>query len=101
MGNTKNHPWGRGHFSLRPLYVHNIDKKGFYALSWEEIADNADEDEFLYKLKNAMKNNHVTKIENLIKGKQIQCSEHANGVGSIKIEDLSLYRDVVMVQDRI
>ena len=28
-------------------YVYNINKKDFYALSWEEIADNADEDEFL------------------------------------------------------
>ena len=82
-------------------YVHNSEKKGFYALSWEEIADNAYEDEFLYNLKNAMKNNNVSEIENLIKGKQIQCSEHTNGVGKIKIEDLSLYMDVVMVRDRI
>ena len=43
----------------------------------------------------------MSEIENLIKGKQIQCSEHANGVASIKVEDLSLYQDVVMVQDRI
>ena len=48
-----------------------------------------------------MKNNNVAAIEDLIKGKQIQCSEHANGVGKIKIEDLSLYMDVVMVRDRI
>ena len=78
-----------------------LTKKDFYALSWEEIADNTDEDEFLYKLKNAMKNNNVPEIENLIKGKKIQCSEHANGIGKIKIEDLSLYQNVVMVRDRI
>ena len=48
-----------------------------------------------------MKNNQISEIENLIKGKQIQCSEHANGVASIKVEDLSLYQDVVMLRDRI
>ena len=95
---------GVGHEHSRysaDCYIHNVNKKGFYALSWEEIADEANEDEFLYELKNAIKNNNVKKIEELIKGKQIQCSEHANGVGKIKIEDLSLYQDVVMVRDRI
>ena len=50
---------------------------------------------------NEMKYNRINEIENLIKGKQIHCSEHANGVASIKVEDLSLYQDVVMVRDRI
>ena len=36
-------------------YIHNVNKKGFYALSWEQISDAADEDEFLYELKNAIK----------------------------------------------
>ena len=48
--------------------------------------------------KNAIKNN-IKKIEQLIKRKQIHCSQHANGVGKIKAEDLSLYQDVVMVRD--
>ena len=82
-------------------YIHNVNKKGFYALSWEEVADEANNDEFLYELKNAIKNTDTKKIEELIKGKQIHCSEHANGVGKIKAEDLSLYQDVVMVRDRI
>ena len=37
----------------------------------------------------------------MIKGKKIHCSGHANGLGKIKPEDLSLYMDVVMVRDRI
>ena len=48
-----------------------------------------------------MKNNQMSEIENLIKGKQIKCSTNANSVASIKIDYLSLYRDVVMVRDRI
>ena len=65
---------GVGHGPKRytaECYVHNVNKKVFYALSWEEIADEADEDEFLYKLKNAMKNNNIAEIESLVKGKQI------------------------------
>ena len=71
--------WGFGHSSDEEVghgperytadcFVHNINKKEFYALSWEEIADNVDEDEFLCKLKNAMKDNRISEIENLIKG---------------------------------
>ena len=55
----------------------------------------------MFTLKNAIKNLDTKKIEELLKGKQIQCSENANGVGKINPEDLSLYQDVVMVRDRI
>jgi hypothetical protein len=82
-------------------YIHNVNKKGFYALTWEQIADVADEDDFLYDLKSAIKNFNTKRIEELIKGKKIHCSEHVNRLGKIKPEDLSLYMDVVMVRDRI
>ena len=77
-------------------YIHNVNKKGFYALSWEEIADAADEDEFLFDLKNAIKTLDTKKIEELLSGKQIQCSESANGVErSIQSTGVNLLRAVL------
>ena len=48
-----------------------------------------------------MKSNNIKKIENLLKEKRIQCPESDNNLAGIKVEDLSLYLDVIMVQDRI
>ena len=45
--------------------VLNINKRKFYALSWEEIADAAEEDEFLIKLKAAMMSDRTEEIANL------------------------------------
>merc|ERR1712237_22440 len=82
-------------------FVLNINKRKYYALSWEEIADAAEEDEFLVKLKDAIKNDNDSVITELLKGKVIHCKSNKNGISSIKKEDLSLYRDTIMVRDRI
>merc|ERR1711984_45200 len=81
-------------------FVLNINKRKYYALSWEEIADAADEDEFLVKLKEAIKNDNDSVITELLKGKVIHCKSNKNGISSIKKEDLSLYRDTIMVRDK-
>ena len=70
-------------------------------MSWEEIADTAEEDEFLIKLKAAMMSDKTEEIANLLKDKRIHCSENKNGISAIKVEDLSLYRNVIMVRNRI
>ena len=59
---------GQSRYSAN-CYIHNVNRKGFYAISWEEIADEADDDEFLYDFKNAIKNLNTKKIEELIQGK--------------------------------
>ena len=82
-------------------FVLNINKRKFYALSWEEIAEAAENDEFLVKLKSAMMSNRTEKLSELLKDKRIHCSQSKNGLSAIKIEDLSLYRNMIMVRDRI
>ena len=82
-------------------FVLNVKERKFYSLSWQAIADAANEDEFLLDLKNAMKTNNVKKMENLLKNRKIKDDDSENHLAGIKIEDLSLYRDVIMVQDRI
>ena len=42
-------------------YVHNVKERKYYALSWQSIADAANEDEFLSELKSAMKRNGAWK----------------------------------------
>ena len=78
-----------------------MNKRKFYSLSWEEIAEAAEKDEFLVQLKSAMLANDVDQMEKLLKNKRIHCAKNKNGVAAIKIEDLSLYRNVIMVRDRI
>ena len=82
-------------------YVLNVNKRKFYSLNWEEIAEAAEQDEFLVKLKEGIQSNDVDKMEELLKDKRIHCTSNKNGVAGIKVEDLSLYRNVVMVRDRI
>jgi hypothetical protein len=82
-------------------FVLNVKERKYYSLSWQAIADAANEDEFLLDLKNATKTNNVKKMEKLLANKKIKDDESENHLAGIKIEDLSLYRDVIMVQDRI
>ena len=79
----------------------NVNKRKYFALSWDEISEAAEEDEFLSNLKSAMMSNNLGKIEELLKNKRIHCTESKNGLSAIKVEDLSLYRNVIMVRDRI
>ena len=67
----------------------------------EEIKEDAKNDELLVKLKSALKGDRKDELTELLKGKMIHCSESKNGLANIKIEDLSLYRNVIMVRDRI
>ena len=93
---------GLGTGSMRntsQCFVLNVNKRKYYALSWEEIADAANEDEFLLKLKSAMMANKTEDLSLLLKNKRIHCSESKNGLSAIKVEVLSLYRDVIMVRD--
>jgi hypothetical protein len=85
----------------RECLVLDVNKRKYYALSWDEIADAAEEDEFLTNLKSAIMANNTKKMEELLHNKRIHCSENKNGISAIKTEDLSLYRNVIMVRDRI
>ena len=82
-------------------YVLNVTKRDYYSLSWEEIAEATEKDEYLVDLKNALLANNYKKLSDLLKGKSIHCPDHKNGLSSIKIEDLSIYQNVIMVPDRI
>ena len=70
-------------------FVLNINKGEYYALSLEEIAEAADEDDFLVKIKSAMMANKTEELSQLLKDKHIHCSENKNGISPIKVEDLS------------
>ena len=79
----------------------NVNKREYYSLSWEEIADAALQDEFLVELKQALLDNNHEKLKNLLKEKRIHCPESKNGLRAIEIEDLTLFKDVILVRDRI
>ena len=70
-------------------------------MNWAEIEEATADDEFLSQLRQALIDNNVAAIEDHLKGKAIHCPTHKNGLSSIKLEDLSLYHNVVMVRDRI
>ena len=59
-------------------------------MSWEEISEAAEEDEFLAKLKTAMMSDKTKDMAELLKDKRIHCAESKNVLSSIKVEDLSL-----------
>ena len=82
-------------------FVIGVNKREFYSLSWDEIEEASENDEFLMKLKTALKANKTADLTNLLKGKSIFCPESKKCLSSIKIEDLSLYHNIVMVRDRI
>merc|ERR1711905_17294 len=53
------------------------------------------------KLKAAMMSDNTKEMAELLKDKCIHCSENKNGISAIKVEDLSLYRNVIMIRNRI
>ena len=79
----------------------NVNNRGYYSLNWEEIAEAALEDKFLVELKAALLSNDQEKAKSLLSGKKVHDRKSDNGLRAIKIEDLSIYRDVLMVADRI
>ena len=81
--------------------VLNVNKREYYSLSWEEIAEAANQDEFLVDLMDAMLKNNYEKLEVLLKNKKIHDEFSPNGLSAIQIQDLSIYRNVIMVRDRI
>ena len=86
--------------SLNCLAI-NINNLGYYSLNWEQIAEAALEDNFLVELKAALLSDNRKILKSLLSGKKIHDRESDNRLRAIKIEDLSIYRDVVMVADRI
>ena len=85
----------------KECFVIGENKRKFYALSWEEIEEASNNDELLTKLRSALLEDKKDELTELLKGKMIHCSDSKNGLANIKIEDLSLYRNIVMVRDRI
>ena len=79
----------------------NVNNRKYYSLSWEEIAEAAEQDEFLVDLKHTLQTNNHEKLTELLRGKVIHCPDNTNGISAIIIEDLSIYQDVIIVQDRI
>ena len=79
----------------------NANIRGYYSLNWEEIAEAALDDGFLVELKAALLSDNQEKMRSLLSGKKIHDRKSDNGLRAIKIEDLSLYKDVLMVADRI
>ena len=73
----------------KECFVIGVNKREFYSLSWDEIEEASENNEFLMKLKAALKANKTKELTELLKGKSIFCSEIKNGLSSIKIEDLS------------
>ena len=82
-------------------FATNVNNRGYYSINWEEIAETALEDSFLVELKAALQADNQEKLKDLLSGKKIHDKESSNGLRAITIEDLSIYRDVVMVADRI
>ena len=82
-------------------FVIGVNKREFYSLSWDEIEEASENDELLVKLKTALKANKKKELTELLKGRNIYCSENKNGLTSTKVKDLSLYHKVIMVRDRI
>merc|ERR1711940_3828 len=68
----------------------NVNKREYYSLSWEHIAESALEDSFLVELKAALEANNHEKLRTLLSGKRIHDRGSKNGNRAIKIEDLSL-----------
>ena len=87
--------------STKECYAFSTNKREYYSLSWDDIEEATDDDEFLVKLRNTLIADNVSSLDELLKGKSIFCPESKNGISSIKIEDLSLYHNVVMVRDQI
>ena len=83
----------------KECFVSNLRKREYYALSWEEIEDETVDGEFLSKLRQDLIDNKTEAVKGHLNGLKIHCPDSANGLASIKIEDLSLYRNVVMVRD--
>ena len=65
--------------------VLNVNKREYYSLSWEEIAEAAEQDEFLVNLKQALLANNHERLKELLNGKKIHCPESRNGLCAIKI----------------
>ena len=85
----------------KECYAIVTSKREYYSLSWDDIEEATDDDEFLVKLRTALIADDVSVLNELLKGKSMFCPERKNGLSSIKIEDLSLYHNVMMVRDRI
>ena len=85
----------------KDCFVINVNKREYYSLTWEEIAEAAEQDDYLVNLKSALLTNNTEKLSDMLKGKSIHCPDHKNGLSAIKIEDLSIYQNVIMVRDRI
>lgn len=85
----------------KECFANSADKREYYALSWDDIEEAAENDEFLVKLMTALIANDVNALNELLKAKSMFCHESKNVLSSIKIEDLSIYHNVVMERDRI
>ena len=84
---------------MKECFANSAEKREYYALSWDDIEEAADDDEFLVKLRTALIANDAEVLLDLLKGKSIHCAESKNGLSAIKIEDLSLYHNIVIVRD--
>lgn len=87
--------------STADCFVIGTNKREFYSLSWEEIEEAAEKDELLVKLKSALQSSKEDELSELLKGKLIHCTKSKGGLSAIKMEDLSLYRNIIMVRDRM
>ena len=72
----------------KDCYVTNSGRREYYSLSWDDIEEATDNDEFLDKLRHALMNNDTSAIAEHLKGKSIHYPESKNGLSAIKHEDL-------------
>ena len=76
------------------------------AVSWEEIDEATDNDKKLSNIRNDLKVNDRDTLESEIKGLKIS-DNHPNADeivktrSGVKLEDLSLYKNCVLIRDRI
>ena len=72
----------------------------FQAISWEDIEEEYKEDKKLNALRQATMNNDQDQIKELLEGHKIKTKD-TGGMLGIEPENLSLHKNVLLVNERI
>lgn len=84
----------------------DIQNNKVNAVSWKDIDEATDNDRKLNKIRNALKSNDKETLEGEIKGLTMSdnppnADEIVKTRSGVKIEDLSLYKNCILIRDRI
>ena len=86
--------------STKECYAYTMSKRTFYAISWEDINEAINSDKLVRSIRDKLIANDQKGVKELIKGKTIKNTD-SKGSSQILIEDLSLYKNTLMVRNRI